>query len=630
VNGSSNGGHLAPLPPAPPLTRWRMGALGVMFVAIVLRQVQLGHAPFYPDENIHAYFSQGFDHYKYDPTFHGPVLYHLVSTIFALGGQSDYSARLVPSLLGIGLIWMVLGPARVWMGARPSLAAAALLAVSPSVVTYSRHLLHDALVLDLTMGAVLCFITALHYPAAQKRGRNAMMGLAACLSLFLATKANFFFLLVVIAAFWVAWLVRGKVRFNLPWARTWPLALFAVITLTAIRFPGTPPFKTPASDPQHRLFQMVAVLDCGLLLVWTLSRDMSEVETQARANWKKNRDWAAWILALAVAAWIYVFLFGQGAQIIGQWVTERQFPASTFTDGQSTAKGAIKKMLDYWGGQQTTPRLPGRHDYYVVLALLYEIPILVAALGGIWHAAKNRSVWSDFLLWWAFASWAVYALANEKVPWLLVHLALPLALLGGLWLATLNWKRPLFLALAGAGLIFSLRGDSAMIFERAGDHAEPLLYAQTPDAFRDAITRALVQTRGDGRSVWIDTERQWPSYWYLREKDNPPIGQSKVTLGVAASPFDPEKYRAFVAQDKDLAVWKARAGWRLETVDFLVWPRASWTALEPARFWRWFWTRETLSPQEWTGSPTNSPTSILAGNGEWSYQKTIVGSRIEP
>ncbi len=624
---------------APPSDRFWMGALALMVIAIVLRQVQLGHGPFHDDENIHIFFSQGFPAYQYNPVFHGPLLYHLVSSVFAAFGQHDYTARLVPSLLGIGLIALVLGPARRWMGERGSLAAAALLAVSPSVVTYSRILFHDALVLDLTLGSVLCFITALHYPATEKRGRWALFGLAACLSLFLATKANFFFVFVVILAFWIAWLVRGKVRLTFPFPVAWPAALFALVTFAAIAFPRVMTGREDLNETQldqlrasqHQVFQIVAVLGCALLLTWTMTRPANEGETQGRERWKNHNDWVTWVLAAALAVWIYVFMFGQGANIIAQWATTHQFPSAAFASGQESAKSAIPKMLDYWGGQQMQPRLGGRHDYYMVLGLLYELPIFVVALGGIWHASKKRGVWSDFLLWWAFASWVVYAVANEKVPWLLVHILLPLALLGAGWLASLNWKRPLFFAATMAGLCFALRSDAAMIFERAGDHYEPLLYAQTPDMFRDTIQEALEETRGDSRPVWINNNRQWPSWWYLRKQDNPPMGQSGVAMGDTATggAFQPDQYRAFVAMPADLDKWTNREGWRLKTVDYWVWPRASWEALQPARYWRWFWTRQTIEPDEKDKGALDSPTSILAGHGEWSYQPAVIGSRIE-
>ncbi len=608
--------------------------MAVMVLAIILRQVQLGEAPFHPDESIHAFFSYGFGGYHYDPVYHGPVLYHLVSLFFKVFGQHDYVARLVPSLLGIGLVAMVLGPARRWMGNRAALVAAGLLAVSPSVVTYSRHLLHDALALDLTLGAVLCFITALHHPATDKRGRNALFGLTACLTLFLATKANFFFILVVILAFYGSWLLHGKLRFPTALSNALPLLLFVLITGVSIAFPtpgvnitGADGKPVWVEDPNNRIFQIIAVVCCAAFLFWTSGRSQGELEREGRARWKGGNDWTTWVLCLALALWIYLFMFGQVAQILAQWATNGQFPSATWDAGRESAQGAIQKMLDYWGGQQKTPRLPGRHDYYIVLGLLYEVPIYIAAIGGIWHATKKRSVWSDFLLWWAFASWTVYAVANEKVPWLLVHLILPLALLGALWIASLNWRKPLFFAATCAGLAFALRGDVAMIFERAGDHAEPLLYAQTPNNFRDALSKALQETRGDGRDIWMNGERQWPSVWYLRDTQwNPIRGTSGTPI---AGNFEPDKYRAFIAQDTDIAKLQSRNEWNLRTVNFLIWPRASWTALEPKRYWNWFLTRQTIAPSEEQTGPGNSPTSILSGKGEWSHATAVIGSRKE-
>ena len=150
--------------------------------------------------------------------------------------------------------------------------------------------------------------------------------------------------------------------------------------------------------------------------------------------------------------------------------------------GRTDARAAIPRLLEYWGGQQKTPRLPGRHDYYVVLSLLYEVPILICGIGGV-VARGQKSLARSTIFWCGgrLASWAVYAVANEKVPWLLVHMALPFALLGGVWLGSLRMPRLAWATLATCGLLFSLRGDSAMIFERAGDNAEPIFYAQTPD-----------------------------------------------------------------------------------------------------------------------------------------------------
>lgn len=624
---------------APELSdRFWLGAMAVLIVGIAARQLLLGPAPFHPDEAIHAFFSQGFGGYHYDPVYHGPLLYHLVAGVFGIFGSYDFTARLVPSLLGIGLLALVLFPMRCFVGNKAAIAGAALIAISPSIVTYSRHLLHDSLVLFLTMGAVLCFARTLQTASDSRDGRNVRIGLATFLTLFLATKANFFFIAVMLLAFWLAWRFGGWLRLPTPVERILPALCFVVVTAFAIAFPRDNTFDPALQLSQHRVFQVIAVLACGALWFWLMSRGarvetgtpkqkakVAKLEAETAKPFDAGAAWLTYILVAATALWLYVFLFGNGAQILGQWAQTQSFPTQTFADGRQSALTAIPKMLDYWGGQQGKPRLPGRHDYYVVLAILYEVPILVAAAGGVWHAARNRTQFTDLLLWWAFTSWAVYAVANEKVPWLIVHICLPLALLGGVWLAQLKLSRPAWLIGLALGAFFSLRGDYAMIFERAGDNAEPILYAQTPDAFRDSAETMLADTRGDVRGLWMHNERQWPSVWYFRQ-NGPNIGTSGIALG---STLVPGTSRAGVSTVEDLASIGAmtRAGWHTETVNFLIWPRASWAALEPQRYWKWFWTRDTFPLSE-RGLPQNQwKTSILAGKGEWSNAEAVVGWR---
>ena len=622
---------------SPSSDRFWLGAMAVLMVGIAARQLLLGPAPFHPDEAIHAFFAQGFGGYHYDPVYHGPLLYHLVAGVFTVFGEYDFTARLVPSVLGIGLLALILFPMRRFTSNRAAIAGAALVAISPSIVTYSRHLLHDSLVLFLTMGAVLCFMGTLDHPSDTRAGRNTRIGLAAFLSLFLATKANFFFILVMLAAFWIAWRVRGFFRLPVLLERWLPALCFIVVTASAIAFPRDQTFAPEIQASQHKIFQILAILSCGAFWFWLMSRPKTEKINEVVApqtsekNAEKNAAWPTYFLAGAAALGIYLFLFGQGAQILAQWSETHHFPAETFAAGRESARTAIGQMLDYWGGQQANPRLPGRHDYYVVLALLYEVPILVAAIGGVWHASKNRAVFTDLLLWWSFTSWAVYAVANEKVPWLLVHICLPLALLGGVWLGQLRLPKSAWLAALTLGAFFSLRGDYAMIFQRAGDNAEPILYAQTPDVFRDTVETMLADTRGDVRALWMNNDskngkdRQWPSVWYFR-KSNPDVGSSNQALGGEININDA---RAGVTTPDDLPNVGAmtRAGWQTQTVDFLIWPRASWTALQPHRYWRWFWTRDTF-PKSERGLPQEQwKTSILAGQGEWSSAQAVVGWR---
>ncbi len=623
-----------------PSNRFWLAATLVLIVGIVLRQLLLGEASFHPDEAIHTHFSQGFGNYRYDPIYHGPLLYHLVAATFLGAGENDIAARLVPSVLGIGLLALLIGPFRAFASNRAALWGAGLVAVSPSLVTYSRRLLHDSLALFLTLGAVLCFLTALQSGADTSRGRSARIGLFAFLSLFLATKANCFFIAALLLAFWFAWILRGRFRLPGGLERAVPSLLFGLLCALAIAFPRDNSFSEALKISQHRTFTITALLGCVGFGIWLLGAPKtapvdSDIPTEkpasertseaalASENGEQNPHvdgWTTYILAFAAALWIYLLLYGGAAQFIAQWAETRQFPKQAWIDGVQAAVGAIPKMLRYWGGQQATPRLPGRHDYYLVLALLYEIPILVAACGGIWHASKNRSVFTDFLLWWSFASLAVYAVANEKVPWLLVHILLPFAMLGAVWLGQIRWKKRVLALAIAAGLLFDLRGVIGVSFERGGDHVEPLLYAQTPESFRDALENTLAQTRGDTKPVWMAAERQWPSVWYLRS-NGPDIGASGIAI--AGTPL-PDTLRAAIS---DEASWTpfAEAGWKRQTADFLIWPRASWTAIQPARYLKWFITRDALPQNERDLPQSQWKTSILAGQGEWSRAEAIIG-----
>lgn len=474
----------------------------ILFSGALLRLWRLGEFPFHPDEAIHAWFALGLREYHYDPVYHGPLLYHLVASVFGLLGTSDFTARLVPALLGIGLLWMVLFPAREYLGVRAALWSGALLAVSPVIVAYSRRLLHDSLVMVLTLGAVLCFQTALEHAGSTARGRNARLGLAAILALFLATKANVFFIGAMLAVAWV----------------------------------------------------------------WHCLR-------QLRTEKRLTFHWQTLLLGLMVAVVVFTLLF------------------------RSETLRALPVMLEYWGGQQRKPRLPGPPDYYFRLFAIYELPLFLAAVWGMFQAVRRPTRFTDLLLWWALTSLALYAVANEKVPWLLAHQVLPLALLAGYGLAQIEFKtvvrRYAMAAVAGFSLAFSLRHVLATNFEAAADRHDPLFFAQTTGVYRDAMMEAVEKARkfapGD---VWIEPSQQWPAGWYLRS-GTPVLGQAEAKWDEKA-PSEKNLIVVFSSVDawENLQFEQRFVSWKPQVAVRYVWQRPSWTALYPATFWRFWWARE--------------------------------------
>jgi uncharacterized protein (TIGR03663 family) len=82
--------------------------------------------------------------YCYDPIYHGPSLYILTLLSFFLFGDGDAQARLPMALAGIGLVascWML----RPLIGKRGAFIAAVLLGFSPSLLYFTRFARHDGL-----------------------------------------------------------------------------------------------------------------------------------------------------------------------------------------------------------------------------------------------------------------------------------------------------------------------------------------------------------------------------------------------------------------------------------------------------------------------------------------------------
>ncbi len=177
---------------------WFIAAVAILFVAAVLRLYDLDLVPLHHDEGVNGNFltrlvREGV--YHYDPeNYHGPTIYYFSAFIpwvfrFFLGtaaqdkyGLNTVTIRLVPALFGLGTVWLVLLLRRN-LGAIGTLAAAALIAVSPGSVYLSRYFIHETLFVFFTLGLV---IAALKY---YEEGHPVYLTLAAIsAALLFATK----------------------------------------------------------------------------------------------------------------------------------------------------------------------------------------------------------------------------------------------------------------------------------------------------------------------------------------------------------------------------------------------------------------------------------------------------------
>jgi uncharacterized protein (TIGR03663 family) len=148
--------------------RYELVFAAVSGIALAARVVDLTAKPFHHDESEHAWFTwllQTGEGYHYNPVFHGPVQFYVMSLLYFLIGAGDLAARLAPALVGtllIGLTYLLrrqLGPVAV-------VAAAALFCVSPAYLYFSRFVREDIYAACVTLALIAAIFRFLDRPRA--------------------------------------------------------------------------------------------------------------------------------------------------------------------------------------------------------------------------------------------------------------------------------------------------------------------------------------------------------------------------------------------------------------------------------------------------------------------------------
>ncbi len=154
---------------------WRISSAAILLTSAVCRLYDLRLVPAHHDEGVNGNFLLGLVRnrtYQYDPhNYHGPTLYYFAAIIPRLygffGGTSfrdahgltTFNIRFVTAAFGIATVWLAL-LLRKRIGAIGALSAAALIAISPGAVYFSRYFIHEMLFVFFTAGIV---VAALKY-----------------------------------------------------------------------------------------------------------------------------------------------------------------------------------------------------------------------------------------------------------------------------------------------------------------------------------------------------------------------------------------------------------------------------------------------------------------------------------
>lgn len=462
---------------------WTAIAFGaVILLGAILRFWGLGDKPLHHDESLHAYFSMQLLHdnvynwlycaqtaaascYRYDPLTHGPFQFHAIALVYQISawlGAPDHginttTVRIAAATLGtviVGLPYLLrfhIGKVGAWL-------ACFLLAVSPSLVYYSRFAREDIYMACFTLMLVVA-------TARYLRSRNAWWLLMAALSLTLsyATKEATFLTVGVYGSFLgalIAWELGLRWTFNANAERTsgwkryvpatgapWAVLVYFIIigiiaklvlgevnalsvfvTKNAANTSISDAYVAHLKTVTESILPWLGIALAALVFV-LLIREQRSDESQERRGLARHVDpekqrfidtivsmpWTHWFFAVVCSWFVFMVLF-----------------TVLFTNVPAGLGDGIWQGLYYWIQQQQVSRGGQPWYYYFILIPLYEQIGLVFGLAGVVRCLLRPTRLRLFLVFWFVGNVFIYTWAGEKMPWLTIHMTMPMMILAAI------------------------------------------------------------------------------------------------------------------------------------------------------------------------------------------------------
>ncbi len=405
-------------------------ALLALLAALALgtRLWDVGGRTLHYDEILHAWYAWIFSEgggYSHTPLTHGPFLFHAAAATYWVIGTSDVAARLLPALFGAALVPMPY-LLRNELGRVGALAASALLLISPTMLYFGRFVRND-----VYMAVWALAIVILIYRYAERPRPWMLFAWAALWAFAFTTKETTYFLAGIVGlalfamswrGFW-AWAKGERKLAALPPAGT---LLLVLATLSA-----------PLFAPAAGLAQDWA----GIVLV---NPDPNHPGVIGGSVVRADAETGAPVSGALYIAVVLVAMLAALSITLGLLWNRRLWPrlaltfgglwlvlfTSVFTNWQGFFTG-LWGSLGYWMAQQPVGRAGQPWHYYFLGLSTYEFLIAALALAGGAYLLFRGKPFDRFILFWAAATLGAGIYAGEKMPWLLMGITLPLAIIAG-------------------------------------------------------------------------------------------------------------------------------------------------------------------------------------------------------
>ncbi|HZS79606.1 MAG TPA: flippase activity-associated protein Agl23 [Ktedonobacteraceae bacterium] len=492
--------HFRP-PSREQLIRW-LPFWGTILLGAILRFWGLGDKPLHHDESLHAYYSlqlmQNIEHwwwcispppqdptyacYTYNPLLHGPFQFHAIALVYKVSqllgapdnGVNTTTVRIAAATLGtviVGLPYFL----RDYLGKWGAWLASFLLAVSPSMVYFSRFAREDIYFACFTL---LWIVAAGRYM--RDRKMRWLVISAAGFALAYATKEAIFLEILVFGGFLGALIVweiglRLPLRARLTNASAFVPKTFAPVLLliyfviagisgklllsfisqlSRIILPDPNGQPTVQADQFVTTLKTITVeivpwvgIALGIYVLSILYREMKgNLPAPGRRGLAKQIDperqpvldailtmpWTHWFFALLCGWAIFLVLF-----------------TVLFTNVANGIGDGIWQGIYYWIQQQQVARGNQPWYYYLMLIPLYEQIGIVFGIVGVIRCLVRPTRFRLFMAYWFVGNFFIYSWAAEKMPWLMIHITMPMMILAAIGLEPLvvtavNFAKGLF------------------------------------------------------------------------------------------------------------------------------------------------------------------------------------------
>ena len=452
-------------------------------------------------------FSEGRG-YRYDPITHGPFQFHLITLSYFLFGDSDFTTRIPVAIFSIATVVIALLLFRRYLGKAGAIAAGIMCLISPYMLFYGRYQRNEAFIV---VWGMLTIYTILRY--LEKKEVWVLFLFTAVNAFHFIDKATSYIFaaqqLIFLAVYFLYKLLK-KEWSSQKHRQSFIIALFS----TALFLTAAGAIYLLMEPVTSILAGLTAGL--GILgVVSVVAACVYAVKGLGWKGIRSERSFDLLILlgtlVLPLLAALPVKLAGfdpldytnegiiRSAIVIGVltlisagigiWWGKKQwllhfgmfyvifiiFYSTFFTYPQGVAVGFMG-ALGYWMEQQAVNRGGQPYYYYALLQIpIYEFlpavgvffAMIIAWIKKSWQKTFPINNEEDsiegsekvtipvlpLILFWVFSSLLAFSYAGEKMPWLTIHIAMPMILAAGWginWLVewgqriqtpTINWKQ---------------------------------------------------------------------------------------------------------------------------------------------------------------------------------------------